>query len=115
MLSPEEKTQLLALADLMEQWAAGLPCWEPQSGERWYEFADRRFEAERALTWRLRQLPGSHLRLSTTLNQVGFTLAGIHVEAPACPASACRVWATEARRQTGQQDDAVHLGPETVA
>lgn len=95
--------ELLALADLLEEWAGSVPHWDPQAGERWDLFADRRFEAERALRARLRRLPTCVIRTDPALTHVEFALAGIGVEPRASIDGACRAWAAEARRRARAQ------------
>src|SRR5689334_4105665 len=57
----DTQTQALAAAALLERWADAIPMWDPEAGERWDGFADRRYQAELTLERRLRQLPGCRL------------------------------------------------------
>ncbi|TNC68507.1 hypothetical protein [Rubellimicrobium roseum] len=94
-------SDLFSLADLVEEWGAAVPRWNPTAGERWDRLAQRRYEAEQSLRSRLRRLPTCVLRTSPLLTDVDFSLAGIRVEG--CPSldAACRAWAAEARRLAG--------------
>lgn len=98
----DQKAQALAAAALLERWADAVPMWAPGAGERWDAFADRRYEAEKALEERLRKLPGCQLRLDFGSNIVDLALAGIRVRSHACLAGACRAWAAEVRRRAGE-------------
>jgi len=112
-------TELLVLADLMEEWAGAVPRWDPQAGERWDDFAHRRFEIERALRSRLRRLPTCIVRTDLALANVELALAGIRVEARVSLDAACRAWAAEARRRVapdvGSQSDLREEAPGLTA
>ena len=97
----DTKAPAMAAAALLERWAGTVPLWDPASGERWDSYADRRFEAEKALERQLRNLPGCSLSLDSAGSQVSLTLAGIRVPRQNCLANACYAWAAEIRRRTG--------------
>jgi hypothetical protein len=98
----DQQTQAMAAAALLERWADMVPMWDPSSGERWDSHANRRYEAEKALERRLRNLPGCVLSLDSAGSEVDLTLAGIRVPRQNCLANACRAWAAEIRRRAMQ-------------
>ena len=99
---PDQKAQALAAAALLERWAGAVPVWDPSAGERWDSYADRRFEAEKALERRLRNLPGCALAMDSAGSQVDLTLAGLRVPRQNCLAKACYAWAAEMRRRASR-------------
>jgi hypothetical protein len=106
-----QRADALALADLLEHWAAAVPMWDPEDGEPWYVFADRRYSLEKSLERRLRALPTCSLWMDdSTGTHVELSLAGIRVRSEACIASACRAWAAEIRRQLASHPDHDHSG-----
>jgi hypothetical protein len=98
----DNKADALAVAALLERWADEIPRWDATTGERWDEFADRRFEAERILKERLRRLPTCVLRTDEACAHVELMLAGIKVNSQACLGKGCRAWAEEMKRRTMQ-------------
>lgn len=95
----QQSGQLLALADLMEGWAAALPRWDSQVTEPWFDFLERAYKAETSLAERLRRLPTCRLVMCLLREQVSLTLAGISVSSEQGLAAACRAWAQKARAQ----------------
>jgi hypothetical protein len=96
----QQSAQLLALADLMEGWAAALPRWDSQVTEPWFVFLERAYQAETSLAERLRQLPTCRLVMCQVREQVSLALAGISVSSDQGLAAACRTWAQKARAQS---------------
>lgn len=90
--------ELLAIADLMESWAATLPLWESEVPEPWFEFLERAYNAETSLAERLRRLPTCRLYMCPRRMEVSLKLAGIHVSTEQGLAAACRAWARQARK-----------------
>ena len=95
---PDERATALALADLLEYWAETVPVWGPASTDPWYVFAERRYEAEKALMERLRPLPTCSIRGDEASTSVSLTLAGLQVRSQAGVAEACRAWAAKIRQ-----------------
>jgi hypothetical protein len=93
----QRSAQLLALADLMDGWAAALPRWDSQVTEPWFVFLERAYKAETALAQRLRRLPTCRLGMCPIREQVSLALAGISVDTDRGLAAACRAWAQKAR------------------
>lgn len=93
----QPSAQLLALADLMESWAAALPRWDSQVTEPWFVFLERAYKAETGLAERLRRLPTCRLAMCPIRAQISLTLAGISVSTDQGLAAACRAWAQKAR------------------
>jgi hypothetical protein len=93
----ERALGLFQAADLLEQWANALPKRGSDGKEVWYEFLDRRYEAEVALIERLRQAPGCRLETCSLRREIRLTLAGITVHTDQGLASALREWARVAR------------------
>ena len=89
--------ELLAIADLMERWAAVLPRWDSEVTEPWFVFLERAYKAETSLAERLRHLPTCHLSMCPLRMQVSLKLAGISVSTEQGLAAACRAWARQAR------------------
>jgi chloramphenicol 3-O-phosphotransferase len=85
--------QMLALADLLEKWAEALPRGHVQGSEGWDVFLDRVYEAEIALTERLRKLPTCRLSMCPFREQVTLVLAGVRVSTESGLARTCRAWA----------------------
>jgi hypothetical protein len=75
--------------------------WTAGWNEPWYEFSERRYEAEKALEAKLRRLPSCELRIDPQGTVVELSLGGIRVISRACLAGACRAWAAEVRRRAG--------------
>lgn len=75
----QTSAQMLALADVMDEWATALPRWDAQVSEPWFVFVERAYEAETALASRLRRLPTCRLSMCPIREQVDLTLAGISV------------------------------------
>ncbi len=93
----QPSAQLLALAELMEGWAAALPRWDSRVTEPWFVFLERTYKAETALAERLGRLPTCRLSMCPVREQVHLTLAGISVSTEQGLAAACRAWAQKAR------------------
>ena len=89
--------ELLAIADLMEGWAAVLPRWDSEVTEPWFVFLERAYKAETSLAEKLRQLPTCLLSMCPLRMQVSLKLAGISVSTKHGLAAACRAWAQKAR------------------
>jgi hypothetical protein len=98
----DNKADALAVAALLERWADEIPRWDASKGERWDEFADRRYQAERVLKERLRRLPTCILRTDDACAHVELMLAGIKVSSQACLEKGCRAWAAEMKRRNTQ-------------
>lgn len=96
----QKSEQLLALAEVMEGWAATLPRWDSQVTEPWFVFVERAYMAETGLAERLRQLPTCRLVMCQIRERVSLTLAGISVRTDQGLAAACRAWAQQARAQS---------------
>lgn len=96
----QQSAQFLALADLMEGWAAALPRWDSQVTEPWFVFLERAYQAETSLADRLRQLPTCRLVMCPIREQVSLALAGINISSEQGLAAACRAWAQKARAQS---------------
>jgi hypothetical protein len=96
----QQSAQLLALADVMEGWAAALPRWDSQVTEPWFVFLERAYQAETSLAERLRRLPTCRLVMCQVREQVSLALAGISVSSDQGLAAACRTWAQKARSQS---------------
>lgn len=90
-------TELLALANLMESWAAALPGWDSQVTEPWFVYLERAYEAETSLAKRLRRLPTCRLSMCPLRMKVSLRLADISVSTKQGLAAACRAWARNAR------------------
>lgn len=98
----ESRSKVLAAAALLERWAEEVPMWTPGWNEPWYEFSERRFEAEKVLEARLRRSPSCQLWIDGQGTVVELSLAGIRVTSRACLTGACRAWAAEVRRLAGR-------------
>ena len=96
----QPSAQLLALAELMEGWAAGLPRWDSQVTEPWFVFLERAYKAETALAERLGRLRTCRLVMCPVREQVSLRLARISVSSDQGLAAACRTWAQKARAQS---------------
>ena len=73
--------------------------WKHSTSEKWYEFADRQYEAEKELEARLSRLPGCQLRIGLDRLYVELSLGGVRVESKAGLRGACRAWAAEMRKR----------------
>jgi len=93
----QPSAQLLALAELMEGWAAGLPRWDRRVTEPWFVFLERAYKAETALAERLGRLPTCRLVMCPVRENISLSLAGIGVSTDQGLAAACRAWARDAR------------------
>jgi hypothetical protein len=89
--------ELLALADLMENWAAALPRWDSDVTEPWFIFLERAYEAETSLAERLRRLPSCHLVMCPLRLKVSVKLAGISGRSDQGLAAGLYAWARNAR------------------
>ena len=97
---------MIAVAELLEQWADALPCGRVQSTERWDVYLERRYKADMALAKRLRELPTCQLSMCPMREQVMLILAGVRVSTERGLADACRAWARAVRARV--QDEPSH-------
>ena len=89
--------ELLALADLMESWAAALPRWDSDVTGPWFVFLERAYEAETSLAERLRRLPTCRLSMCPLRLKVSLKFAGISGSSDQGLAACLRAWARNAR------------------
>lgn len=89
--------ELLALADLMESWAATLPRWDNDVIEPWFVFLERAYQAETSMAERLRRLPTCDLVMCPLRLKVSIKLAGISGRSEQGLAAGLCAWARNAR------------------
>jgi hypothetical protein len=102
MLDASERTAaFLRAAEQLERWVEELPRWTEAGEELWWEFLDRRFEAETRLLERLRKAPQCQLDTCSARLRVELTLAGLRVSTDDGLAAALRAWARLVRTRAG--------------
>ena len=103
MTDTDERTSaFLKAADHLEGWADRLPRWSDDGRETWYEFLDRRYEAEVALVEQLQRAPDCRIAACPMRMHITLILADIKVRTDQGLETALREWARQAREQAGQ-------------
>jgi hypothetical protein len=106
-ITSQPPAELLALADLLENWADTLPRWDSDVTEPWFVFLERAYQAETGLAERLRRLPTCYLVMCPLRLKVSLKLAGISSRSDQGLAAGLRAWARNARtggRRTSSED-----------